>query len=70
MKQCVELEFTKALIGTLGMESEHKLIIKEDVLESAEALILASLSACSELTQPLEHVEVWGLLTIFSPQRL
>ena len=45
MKQCVELESTKALIGTLGTESECKLIIKEDVLERAEALSLTSLSA-------------------------
>ena len=31
MKQCVELESTKALIGTSGTESECKLTIKEDV---------------------------------------
>ena len=35
MKQYVEPECTKALIGTSGTESECKLIIKEDVLERA-----------------------------------
>ena len=70
MKQCVELESTKALIGILGMESEHKLIIKEDVLERAEALNLTSLSAHNKSMQLSEHVEVSGLLTIFSPQKL
>ena len=58
MKQCVELESTKAVIGVSGMESEHKLTIKEDVLERAEALSLTSLSACNESTQPSERVEV------------
>ena len=42
-EQCVELESNSALIGTWGMESEHKLITKEDVLERAEALSLTSL---------------------------
>ena len=58
MKQCVEPESTKALIGTSGTESEHKLIIKEDVLERAEALNLTSFLAHNESTQPLEHAEV------------
>ena len=58
MKQCVELESTKALIRTLGMESECKLIIKEDILERAEALSLTSLLVCNESMQPSEHVEV------------
>ena len=58
MKQWVEPESTKAVIGILGTESEHKLIIKEDVLERAEALSLTSLSAHSESMQPLKHVEV------------
>ena len=43
MKQCVELESTKAVSGILGTKSEHKLIIKEDVLERAEALSLTLL---------------------------
>ena len=58
MKQCVEPESTKAVIGILGTESEHKLTIKEDVLESAEALSLTFLSARSESTQPSERAEV------------
>ena len=58
MKQCVEPESTKAVIRTLGTESECKLTIKEDVLERAEALSLTSLSARSESTQPLEPAEV------------
>ena len=58
MKQCVELESTKAVIRILGTESEHKLIIKEDVLERAEALSLTSLSAYNESMQPLACVEV------------
>ena len=58
MKQCVEPEFTKAVIGTSGTESEHKLIIKEDVLERAEALSLTSVSARNKSMQPLEHAEV------------
>ena len=58
MKQCVELESTKALIRMSGMELEHKLIIKEDVLERAEAFSLTSLLACNESTQPLKPVEV------------
>ena len=58
MKQCVELESTKAVIGTSGTESERKLTIKEDVLERAEALSLTSLSARNESTQPSERVEV------------
>ena len=58
MKQWVELESTKAVIGISGTESEHKLTIKEDVLERAEALSLTSLSARSKLTQPSEHAEV------------
>ena len=58
MKQCVEPESTKVVIGTSGTESECKLTIKEDVLERAEALSLTSLSACSESMQPSEHVEV------------
>ena len=45
MKQCVELESTKVVIGMSGTESECKLTIKEDVLERAEALSLTSLSA-------------------------
>ena len=32
MKQWVEPESTKAVIGILGAESEHLLTIKEDVL--------------------------------------
>ena len=70
MKQYVEPESTKALIRTSGIESEHKLIIKEDVLERAKALSLTSLSALNESMQPLECAEVKGLLTIFLPQRL
>ena len=58
MKQCVEPESTKGLIGISGMESECKLIMKEDVLERAEALSLTSLSACNKSTQPSEHAEV------------
>ena len=58
MKQCVEPESTKALIRTLGMESECKLIIKEDVLERAEALSLTSLLTHNKSTQPSKHVEV------------
>ena len=58
MKQCVEPKSTKALIGISEMESEHKLIIKEDVLERAEALSLTSLSAYNESMQPLACVEV------------
>ena len=58
MKQCVEPESTKAVIGMSGTESECKLTIKEDVLERAEALSLTSLSACSESTQPSECAEV------------
>ena len=58
MKQWVEPESTKAVIRKLGTESERKLIIKEHVLEKAEALSLTSLSAHSKLTQPSEHVEV------------
>ena len=58
MKQCVEPESTKAVIGVSGTESECKLTIKEDVLERAEALSLTSLSACSESTQPSERVEL------------
>ena len=58
MKQCVELESTKAVIGVSGMESEHKLTIKEDVLERAEALSLTSLSARNESMQPSERAEV------------
>ena len=58
MKQCVEPESTKAVIGILGTESERKLIIKEDVLERAEALSLTSLLACSESMQPSEYAEV------------
>ena len=58
MKQCVEPESTEALIGISEMESEHKLIIKEDVLERAEVLSLTSLLACNKLTQPSERVEV------------
>ena len=50
MKQCVELESTKAVIGMLGTESEHKLTIKEDVLERAEALSLTSLLARNKST--------------------
>ena len=52
MKQWVEPESTKAVIGILRTESECKLIIKEDVLERAEASSLTSLLACSESTQP------------------
>ena len=58
MKQYVEPESTETLIGILGMESEHKLIIKEDVLERAEALSLTSLLACCKSMQPSECVEV------------
>ena len=58
MKQCVEPESTKAVIGVSGTESERKLTIKEDVLERAKALSLTSLSARSESTQPLERAEV------------
>ena len=58
MKQWVEPESTKAVIGILGMKSEHKPTIKEDVLERAEALSLTSLSACSRSMQPSEHAEV------------
>ena len=58
MKQCVELESTKAVIGISGMESERKLTIKEDVLERVEALSLTSLSARNKSTQPLERAEV------------
>ena len=58
MKQWVELESTKAVIGISGTESECKLIIKEDVLERVEALSLTSLLACSESMQPSECVEV------------
>ena len=58
MKQCVELESTKALIRRSGTESKRKLIIKEDVLERAEALSLTSLSAHNKSMQPLEHAEV------------
>ena len=58
MKQCVEPESTKAVIGILGMESECKLTIKEDVLERVEALSLTSLSARNESTQPSERAEV------------
>ena len=54
MKQCVEPESTKVVIGMLGTESECKLTIKEDVLERAEALSLTSLLACNESTQPSE----------------
>ena len=54
----MELESTKALIRISGMESEHKLIIKEDILERAEALSLTSLLAHSKSTQPSEHAEV------------
>ena len=58
MKQCVELESTKAVIGVSGTESKRKLTIKEDVLERAEALSLTSLLARSESTQPSERAEV------------
>ena len=58
MKQCVELESTKVVIGMSGTESERKLTIKEDVLERAEALSLTSLSARNESTQPSERAEV------------
>ena len=58
MKQWVEPESTKAVIGISGMESECRLIIKEDVLEREEALSLTSLSACSNSMQPSEHAEV------------
>ena len=58
MKQCVEPESTKAVIGVSGTESERELTIKEDVLERAEALSLTSLSARNESTQPLERAEV------------
>ena len=58
MKQCVELESTKGVIRISGTESEHKLIIKEDVLERAVALSLTSLLAHSKSMQPLEHVGV------------
>ena len=47
MKQCVELESTKVVIGMSGTELECKLTIKEDVLERAEALSLTSLLARS-----------------------
>ena len=57
MKQCVEPESTKALIGISGAESECKLIIEEDVLERAEALSLTSLLACNESMQLLECAE-------------
>ena len=53
MKQCVEPESTKVVIGMSGTESERKLTIKEDVLERAEALSLTSLSARNKSTQPL-----------------
>ena len=58
MKQWVEPESTRAEIRISGMESEHKLIIKEDVLERAVALSLTSLLAHSKSMQPLEHVGV------------
>ena len=58
MKQCVEPESTKAVIGMSGTESECKLTIKEDVLERAEALSLTSLSARNESMQPSERAEV------------
>ena len=58
MKQCVEAESTKAVIGILGTESKCKLTIKEAVLERAEALSLTSLLACSESTQLSERAEV------------
>ena len=58
MKQCVEPESTKAVIGVSGMESECKLTIKEDALERAEALSLTSLLAHNKSTQPSEHAEV------------
>ena len=58
MKQCVEPESTKAVIGTSGTESERRLTIKEDVLERVEGLSLTSLSACNESTQPSERAEV------------
>ena len=58
MKQWVEPESTKAVIRISGTESECKLIIKEDVLERAEALSLTSLSARSKSTQPSECAEV------------
>ena len=58
MKQWVELESTKALNRIPGIESECRLIIKEDVLERAEALSVISLLECSESMQPLERAEV------------
>ena len=58
MKQCVEPESTKAVIGVSGTESERKLTIKEDVLERVEALSLTSLSARNESTQSSECAEV------------
>ena len=58
MKQCVEPKSTKAVIGISGTESECKLIIKEDVLERAEALSLTSLLARCKSMQPSECVEV------------
>ena len=58
MRQCVEPESTKVVIGVSGTESECKLTIKEDVLERAEALSLTSLSACNESMQPLERAKV------------
>ena len=51
-------ESTKAVIGISGTESERKLIIKEDVLERAEALSLTSLLAHSKSTQPSEGAEI------------
>ena len=58
MKQCVETESTKAVIGVSGTESERKLTIKEDVLERAEALSLTSLLARNKSMQPSERAEV------------
>ena len=58
MKQCVEPESTKVVIRMLGMESERKLSIKEDVLERAKALSLTSLLARNKSMQPSEHTEV------------
>ena len=70
MKQCVELESTRDLKGVFGISSEHKLTTRELELERAEALILTSLLALTKSMQPLECIEVEGLLTIFLPQSL
>jgi hypothetical protein len=66
IKQCVELESTKALDMKFGTGAVDKHITRDVERDRAEALIFTSICAQPESMQPSECVEAKGSLISFS----